>query len=50
MSTVICHTENCGNAGIPIDLVLTWEDDDGVTHDVDSVQCGVCGQPITDVS
>ena len=49
MALVTCHTEGCGNAGIAIDLPLTYLDDEtGETVTVDSVACGVCGQPITD--
>lgn len=50
MTAVTCHTEGCLNAEIPIDLDLTWEDDEGETHNVDAVVCGVCGQPITDIA
>ncbi len=50
MSTVICHTDGCGNAEIPISLVLTYEDENGDTLRVDSVSCGVCGQQIDDVT
>lgn len=49
MATVTCHTEGCGNAGAPIELDLTYTDDDGNLQTVDSVACGVCGQPITDI-
>lgn len=49
MATVTCHTSGCGNAEIPIDLDLTFVDEDGTTRTVDSVACGVCGQPIDDV-
>jgi hypothetical protein len=43
-----CHTSGCGNAEVPIDVGdLTYEMD-GETY-TSSVQCGVCGQPITDV-
>lgn len=35
-----CHTTNCGNAEITLE----------VPDDVDSVLCGVCSQPITDVA
>lgn len=49
MATVVCRTEDCGNAGVPIPLDLEWTDDEGVVHDVDSVVCGVCGEPIGDV-
>lgn len=49
MATVTCHTEGCGNEGIALDLELTYTDDEGTTQTVDSVFCGVCSQPITDV-
>lgn len=48
MTAVTCHTAGCSNAGIPIDLTLSWVDDDGNTQTVDAVACGVCGQEITD--
>lgn len=48
MATVTCHTEGCANAGAPIDLPLTFLDDDGEEQTMDAV-CGVCGVPITDV-
>jgi hypothetical protein len=53
MSTVTCHTENCSNNGIPIEMQLSfevtdeWGDTSTVT--VGGVACGVCGQPITDI-
>lgn len=50
MATVTCHTEDCPNAGIPIDATTTWVDEDGVTHPVDFVVCGPCGQPIDDIT
>ena len=50
MSTVTCQTEDCPNGGIPIELSLDLENEDGSTSRVDSVQCGVCGQEITDIS
>jgi hypothetical protein len=50
VATVTCRTEGCANADIPIDLTLTYVDDGtGETRTVDSVACGVCGQPIEDV-
>ena len=48
MATVTCHTEDCGNAEIPIELNLTYEQDGEIVA-VDGVACGVCGQPITDI-
>lgn len=49
MSVVTCHTEGCGNSGEPIELELTWRDEDGVIHQTVRVICGVCGKPITDI-
>lgn len=37
-----CHTEDCGNAEIAIPVRLVDENT--------TVTCGVCGQPITDVT
>ena len=50
MAIVTCHTEECSNADHGIELALTYTDEEGLTTAVDSVACGVCGQPITDVS
>jgi hypothetical protein len=51
MATVICHTEGCSNSGQPIELNVTYVDDEtGETRTVDAVGCGVCGQAITDVT
>jgi hypothetical protein len=49
MSTVTCNTGGCANAGIPIELDLTWTDEEGGIHTVGAVACGVCGQSITDI-
>jgi len=50
MAVVTCHTEGCGNAGIPLDIGVSWEDEEtGETEYVSAVVCGVCSQPITDV-
>jgi hypothetical protein len=38
---VTCHTEDCGNAGHPITVI--------VPDDCGAAACGVCGQPITDI-
>lgn len=35
-----CHTSGCENQGIPI----------RIPEDADTVVCGVCSQPITDVT
>jgi hypothetical protein len=45
--TVTCPTDGCQNAGVPIDVAVTYLDDDGVLVDVDAVQCGVCGTDLT---
>lgn len=50
MAVVTCHTEGCGNAGVGIDVSLTWEDENGETQTVGAVVCGACGQEITDVA
>lgn len=50
MATVTCHTDGCANKDHPIVLDLDWTDEEGVTHTVDMVICGVCGQPITDTA
>lgn len=36
----ICHTPSCSNQGIPIE----------VPADTEAVVCGVCDQPVTDVT
>lgn len=41
-ATVTCHTPDCGNAEIPLDIQV-------VDTDSPVVICGPCGQPITDV-
>lgn len=50
MTTVTCHTEGCANAGIPLDVSLSWTDDAGDAHTVTEVICGPCGNPITDIA
>lgn len=51
MSVVTCHTPECGNAEQPIDLDLAvYDDQNRAVGTVDGVVCGVCGQPITDVT
>jgi hypothetical protein len=49
MHVCICHTEGCSNAETPIDMQLTYLDETGTEQTVDSVTCGVCDQPITDI-
>lgn len=48
MTTATCRTDGCDNGGIPLDVVTSWDDDEG-THYVGAVVCGVCGQQITDL-
>lgn len=51
MAHVTCRTPECGNAGHSIDIDLTALDDEGnPTDEQMPVVCGVCGQPITDVT
>jgi hypothetical protein len=50
MATVTCHTDGCGNAGIGLEVDLFWTDSDGTVYPIDTVQCGVCGEPITDIT
>jgi hypothetical protein len=59
MSFATCHTPDCENEGLPIDVGnLTVIDDstgepaldgDGNTMQM-AVVCGPCGQPITDIT
>lgn len=49
MATVTCHTPDCLNADVPIEIDLTFVDDDGVEQTIATVVCGVCGQQITDI-
>lgn len=49
MTNVTCHTDGCPNAGIPLDVQLSWTDDDGETHETTDIVCGPCGNPITDI-
>lgn len=50
-ASATCHTAGCGNADIPIPYTSTWTDEEtGETHTVDEVVCGVCSQPITDLT
>jgi hypothetical protein len=46
-----CHTDGCGNAEQPIEVGdLTYTDEDTGQTATASVACGVCGQPITDIT
>lgn len=46
---VTCHTEGCPNAGYAIPLLVPDGSDPEVPAP-DEYQCGVCGEPITDVT
>lgn len=45
--TATCHTSGCTNEGIALEViaVVTGPDGNPITP---NIQCGVCGQPITD--
>ena len=45
--TATCRTDGCGNAGIVIPMEY---DDETETGPPGAVQCGVCGQQITELS
>lgn len=46
-----CHTPDCGNADIPIDVgSITYEDDQGVTQTMPVFCSSLCGNEITDLS
>ena len=49
MSTVTCHTEDCLNKDIPIELELTTRDASGQVQQITQVWCGACSNPITDI-
>ena len=50
MSQCTCHTTGCGNEGIAIEMDLTYTDPfDGQTYTM-GCSCGVCGEPITDIT
>lgn len=44
---VTCPTAGCDNQGAAITISPSWTDEDGTTHAVDEVVCGVCGTDIT---
>jgi hypothetical protein len=48
MYTVTCRTDGCANNGIPLDMWLQWQDENGDTQ-VSACYCGVCGQQISDI-
>lgn len=50
MTTATCHTDDCGNADIPLDVGdLSAPDPFGDPWVEPNVVCGVCGQQITDL-
>ena len=49
MFTVTCHTDGCQNRDLGLTMSLIAIDQNGMEYQADTVQCGVCGQPITDV-
>lgn len=49
MSVVTCRTVDCPARDQPREMVLSWVDAEGAVHTVDSVVCGGCSQPITDI-
>jgi hypothetical protein len=50
MTAVTCQTEGCTNEGVPIEVDLTWVDEDGETHEIETVVCGPCGRQITEIA
>ncbi|WGL50636.1 hypothetical protein P5P86_11740 [Nocardioides sp. BP30] len=50
MAILTCHTDGCRSAAVAIELDLTWVDQNDVTHTVENVTCGSCGQAITDIA
>lgn len=51
MRTATCHTPDCGNAEIPIEIGPGTIVDEGTGEELPAgpVFCGVCQQEITDV-
>lgn len=49
MSIVTCRTPDCASVDQPRQMVLTVTNEDGTTVTVDSVVCGSCSEPITDI-
>lgn len=44
-----CHTPDCPNDGVPVE-VATWTDETtGETVHADTVMCGGCQQEVTDI-
>lgn len=52
MRTATCHTADCGNAEIPIEIGPAIVVDEGTGDELPAgpVYCGVCEQEITDVT
>jgi hypothetical protein len=50
MGMATCHTPDCINAGIALDVGPATFEMDGETWPRGPVTCGVCGQPITDIT
>lgn len=47
MAVITCLTSGCPSQGRPVNLDLTYPDQDtGETRTVDEVMCGACGQRI----
>lgn len=49
MAMVTCHTEECVNRDVPVEIAMSFEID-GESQTVDIVACGGCGQTITDIA
>ena len=50
MHTVTCRVEGCPKQDQPVELDLTYLDQDtGEPRTVDAVMCGSCGQQISDI-
>jgi len=50
MNTLTCHTPGCPSQGEPVQYELAVVNPvDGTTSYVNTVICGLCGQPITDI-
>lgn len=49
MNTVTCHTPDCLNADVPLDMNLEMDLGDGNIIYAVPVWCGPCGNEITDI-
>jgi hypothetical protein len=50
MATAVCHTPDCENEDVPVEVTTSFPDPDtGDEIFVSSVVCGGCGEPIEDV-